>query len=170
MALGNYRPGAPAFARFASYGWASQFNSHVAKRAKAATPKPPGEGGRHDRGFAWQRPRLNGEFPWRRRIVKPRFPDSIVGQLRRHCERRRSSPIERRRVVAFAPHNDEATPSHSRGLFRPSFVRSCPSKREGAGKAGCLCAPAASRPKKVRTRDGHHRSAGAIRPSLRDWF
>jgi len=45
-----------------------------------------------------------------------------------------------------------------------------PQKTEGAGKAGCVAHPQP----RVRKNGGHelshHRYAGAIRPSLRDWF
>jgi hypothetical protein len=43
-------------------------------------------------------------------------------------------------------------------------------RKEGAGKAGCPSAPAASRAKVKSTRVSHHRRAETIRPSLRDWF
>ncbi|QQO35869.1 hypothetical protein JJC00_09990 [Bradyrhizobium diazoefficiens] len=48
-------PGPPAFARFASFGWASQRRTSKPKRVKAAAPKPEGEGGRwgtHQRRLA----------------------------------------------------------------------------------------------------------------------
>src|SRR5581483_5339465 len=64
-----------------------------------------------------------------------------------------------------APGNDGNhldMPPHSRGLFRPSYTQPCPSESRGRRESRMLGAPAASRPKKTRTRVSHHRSAGVI--------
>src|SRR5262249_7214133 len=76
--------------------------------------------------------------------------------------------------VARAPGNDVAnrndTPPHSRGANGVRIFTTVSLETEGAGNAGCLAAPAASRAKQKSTRDSHHRSAATSRHSLREWF
>ena len=62
------------------------------------------------------------------------------------------------------------TPSHPRGLFRPSLASSpCPQLKEGAGKTGRRLAPIKTPMRNDCTRNaqGRHRAA-ETRPSLRD--
>ncbi len=49
--------------------------------------------------------------------------------------------------------------SRSRGMIRPGFACSCPSKEEGAGNAGATIAPAALRASVESTQASHHRYA-----------
>jgi hypothetical protein len=54
---------------------------------------------------------------------------------------------------------------------RLSFAKRSPlEETEGAGKAGCPSAPAASYAKMKSIRASHHRFTGSIRPSLRNGF
>ena len=92
---------------------------------------------------------------------------------------RRQSGLLRR----FAPRNDDAsdscdpnrrswtpdTPSHSRGMFCPSFAStSHPLKQKGAGKTGCRPAPMASVLNGcAMMHRGNTGGAGNARPSLR---
>src|SRR3954451_9741987 len=62
------------------------------------------------------------------------------------------------------------TPPRSRGVKTPELCQQPPSRREGAGNAGCALHPQ-SRVQKVKsTRGSHHRFTGAARHSPRNGF